>query len=310
MPSYSVYGMTLESSVELPELAPSTGTPARWRFSVVDALPEMQDAREVGAERIYDDVHARLYSHRDGRRVVVDDTGAFDLDRHRRILCQRTPTSWDDFVRAHLLGRVLATAMYDDGWLPLHGSAVATREGVVAFLAPKGFGKSSLALALARAGAPLMTDDTLPIEPRVPPRAWPGVHSVRARADALEALGIAPAGEPTRDGKVALLATHALPIATAPLPLSAIFLLSPSEDTDRPDVLVRTPYTATLAALAITPHVKVGAMLGAEATTTMLQRVATIANMVPVNQLSISRDLARLPEAATQLLEWYGGPAR
>jgi hypothetical protein len=302
--------MTLESSVELPELAPSTGTPARWRFSIVDTLPEMRDPREVGAERIYDEVHARLYTHRDGRRIVVDDTGAFDLDRRRRIQCQRTPTSWDDFLRGHLLGRVLATAMYDDGWLPLHGSAVATREGVIAFLAPKGFGKSSLALALAHAGAPLVTDDTLPIEPTVPPRAWPGVHSIRAREDALAALGVERLGETTRDGKVALRTSEGLPLATAPLPLAAIYLLSPSEDSARAEVVVRTPFSSTLAALAITPHVKVGAMLGAEATATMLERVATIANLVPVNQLSISRELARLPEAAAQLLEWYGGPAR
>jgi len=310
MPRYSVYGMCLESNVEFPELALDTGKPPRWKFAVVDSLQEMRDPKELGAERIYDEVHARLFQHRDGRRITVDDTGSFDIGRDGRISFEKKAGAWDDFVRAHLLGRVLATAMWDDGWLPLHASAVATREGVIAFLAPKGFGKSSLALALARAGAPLVTDDTLPIEPKMPARAWPGVHSVRANGDALAALGVSAAGALTREGKVSLRAIEGCTMATSPAPLAAIFLLSPSDDPLRPDVLMRTSYSPTLAALSVVPHVKIGAMLGASAAALMLERVATVVNMVPVHQLSITRDLARLPEAATQLLEWYGGPAK
>lgn len=310
MTTYSVYGMCLKSTVDFPELTPLNGVPARWKFSVVDALPPMRDPHELGAERIYDQVHARLFAHRDGRRITIDDTGSFEIARDGRISCERKPGSWDDFVRAHLLGRVLATAMWDDGWLPLHASAVATREGVVAFLAPKGFGKSSLAMALARAGAPLVTDDTLPIEPKVPARAWPGVQSVRANEDALIALGMTASGEPTREGKLAMHSVDGFRVATTPLPLAAIFLLAPSDDVDRESAVVRTPYSPTLAALSVVPHVKIGALLGAGATATMLERIATIANMVSVSQLSITRDLAQLPEAASQILEWYGGPAR
>lgn len=310
MQSYSVYGMCLKSSVDLPELTTVTGVPARWKFSLVDELPAMREPHELGAERIYGDVHARLFAHRDGRRITVDDTGSFEIGRDGRITCERKPSAWDDFVRAHLLGRVLATALWDDGWLPLHASAVATREGVIAFLAPKGFGKSSLALALARAGAPVVTDDTLPIEPKIPPRAWPGVHSMRANSDALAALGVTSSGEETREGKVALRSIDGCRMETSPLPLSAIFLLAPSDDVARSSVAVRTPFSPVLAALAVVPHVKIGAMLGAGATALMLERVATIANMVPVHQLSLVRDLARLPEAASVILGWYGGPAR
>jgi hypothetical protein len=65
-----------------------------------------------------------------------------------------------------------------------------------------------------------------------------------------------------------------------------------------------------LAAAALVAHVKIGRMLGAAAAASMLERAAIISRMVPVHQLIVTRDLNRLPEAASQLLAWYGGPAR
>lgn len=162
---YSVYGERLASDLPLPELDEIPAGPARWTASVATTLPPMEGAVELGAECIYGDVHARLIRHAHGHRIVVEDTGTFDLSEDRtRITIVPLTGAWDDFVRAHLMGRVLATALHLDGLLPLHGSAVATAEGVIGFLAPKGYGKSSLALALTTAGAWLVSDDTLAID--------------------------------------------------------------------------------------------------------------------------------------------------
>lgn len=308
MPRYAVFGSLLESTIDLPELTLGEGDAARWRFSLVDTLPVMRDVTELGNETIYEDVHARLFRHADGLRITVDDTGDFDIGAAGEIRAAARPGAWDDFIRAHLLGRVLATALYEDGWLPLHGSAVETREGVVAFLAPKGFGKSSLALALTQAGAPLVTDDTLPIEPTVPPRAWPGVHSIRVRNDSLTAVAIDEVGTPTREGKIALRGLRGLRTSTTPQPLAAIFLLAPTPVAERESVVSRTPFSPVLAAGAVVAHVKIGRMLGPAAAATMLARTAAIVNLVPVHQLSLTRDLERLPEAARAILDWYGGP--
>lgn len=309
MPTYSVYGSVLESTLEFPELTPTPSAAPRWRLSVVPELFEMYEAVSVGEELIYGECHARLYKHRDGYRIVVDDTGAFDIETGGHIIASPKDGAFPDFVRAHLLGRVLATALFHEGMLPMHGSAVHTREGVVAFLAPKFYGKSSMALAMVKAGAALVSDDLLPVEARTPPLAWPGIHSLRVRDDSVRAVGVEATGETTREGKVALHRNAGAMAPDTPLPLAAIFLLAPTTEPLGDDVVRRTPLSPVLAAAALVAHVKIGRMLGPTAAPLMLQRAATIASLVPVHQLVIARDLARLPEAAAQLLSWYGGPA-
>ena len=186
MNHYAIYGACLASDVPFPELRPAGGLRPKWVFETTSALEPARNAFELGAERIYDDVHARLYRHAAGHRIIVDDTGEYDLSPDgRRVRWQDRADAWPDFVRAHLMGRVLATSMFLDGLLPLHASAVAFDYRVVAFIAPKGYGKSSLALALTHGGARLVTDDTLPVELGPAMIAWPGVHAVRVPSDSL-----------------------------------------------------------------------------------------------------------------------------
>lgn len=310
MNRYSVYGACLETELEFPELPRGDGEP-KWRFTVTGTLPEVRDAQELGAERIYGHVHARLFSHRGGHRIVVDDTGTFDLATGgREVVWERRAESWPDFVRAHCIGRVLATAMFLDGWLPLHGSAVETAEGVIAFLAPKGFGKSSLALALTSAGARLVTDDTLPVEITGSGEclAWPGVHSVRLSEDALDALGVERPAMETRDHKRVVGPLAHREIMAAPAPLRAIYLLDPVLPGDG-RTAARVRLSETLGAIGVVAHVKIGRMLGSSAAAALLERSARVVSRVPVHRLETARDLALLPEVAREVLSWHGTPA-
>jgi hypothetical protein len=312
MPHYRVYGSLLDSDIEFPGLpaitVPESGA-ARWRMRRRDALQPMRDATALGSETLYQDVQARLFSHADGWRIVVDDTGAFDLTDDGEILAAPLPDAWDDFVRSHLLGRVLSASLYRDGWLSLHASAVSMREGVIGFLGPKGVGKSSLASALVAAGAPLVTDDTLPVQPGTPPMAWPGIHLLRLRPDAHAAVALDEPGTETREGKREIALRDDRLREEAPRPLAALFFLAPSNELDRSVVARRTPFSPALAAAALVGHVKGGQMLGSTAAAPLLARLAALVHLVPVNQLSLVRDLARLPEAVASILEWYGGAA-
>ncbi len=316
MHRYSVYGACLESAIGFPELRAATAEPTRWRFLEVDALPPMREPALLGDEPIYGNVHARLYAHGAGHRITVDDTGTFDLARDGTIRWERREGAWPDFVRAHCIGRVLATLMFLDGWLPLHGSAVAVADGVIAFLAPKGFGKSSLALALSGLGARLVTDDTLPVDDADPPRAWPGVLGLRLRDDALAALAVpgadtaAVAGELTREGKRVVAVPREERAPRGPLPLAALYLLDPTPALAGTALLSRTVLAPTPAALSVTAHVKIGRMLGAGAAPTMLARAARVARSVPVHRLTLSRDLAQLPDVAATIIGWHGGVGR
>ncbi len=305
MPLYSVYGNRLDTDVSFPELALADRGPARWRFRIDPELPPMHDAIERGSELIYGNVHARLFAHRRGLRVIIDDTGDFDIAPNGVIVAATKPEAWDDFVRNHLLGRVLAVAMFEAGWLPLHASAIETPEGVVAFLGPNSVGKSSLAVALTTLGATPVADDSLPIESGPPPRAWPGLPAVRVRDDVRAALHLPQDGIATHEGKTALLPPPEHRPPRAPKPLAGIYLVAPNEDLGREAVVLRTPFPPVLAAPAILAHVRAAAMLGPTAVPTILQRISPIVGVVPVHQLSITRDLARLTDAARQILSWY-----
>jgi hypothetical protein len=304
---YSVYGAILASALPLPELDEIPSGPARWTVDVATALPPMERAAELGADLIWGDVHARLFTHAGGYRIVVEDTGAFDLsaDRSHVTVVPKDGAS-PDFVRAHLTGRVLATLLHLDGLLPLHGSAVVTREGAIGFLAPKGFGKSSLALALAHAGAWLMSDDTLPILPDSA-EASPGVHGLRVHDDALEAVGVEGGSLRTREGKHVLRHIGAERVTARPRSLAALYLLAPVEpDGEGVDRVLLPP---SLAAISIVAHVKIGGMLGGAAAAELLARAARVAERVPVFQLRTPRDLASLSATAATLLEWHGLPS-
>lgn len=313
MPRYRVYGSLLESDFEFPGLlsvaAEDAAVPPRWRLQRHDALAPMRDARLLGADPLYRDVQARLYEHTDGWRVCVDDTGEFDLTADGHIVAAPRPDAWDDFVRSHLLGRVLATALFRDGWLPFHASAVSTREGVIAFLGPKGVGKSSLATAFVAAGAPLVTDDTLPVEPSTPPMAWPGIHLLRVKPDAREAVALDATGTETREGKREIAVTDERLREERARPLAALFLLAPITDDARSEAATSLPFSPALGAAALVPHVKGAQMLGRESAAPLLARLATLVHLVPVNRLSVVRDLQRLPDVVASVLERYGGPA-
>lgn len=305
---YSVYGACLATTEEFPELRPLASGEPRWTFVTTPRLEAMHDAVELGAELIYGSNHARLFRHAAGYRITVDDTGVFDLSADlRSIRWQHKEDPWPDFVRAHLIGRVLATALFVDGWLPLHGSAVAFPDGVVAFLAPKGFGKSSLAYALTAHGATLVTDDTLAVELGDVPYAWPGVHSLRIRGDSLTAMGEDRRGPQTREGKTLIADLDESRLAHARAPLRALYLLAPVAG-GTPDVPARQQLPTVAAAAAAVGHVKIAGMLGVAASQALLDRCAVVARSVPVYSLAMPRDLAALPGAAARIASWHSTP--
>ena len=304
---YAAFGHGLASTIPFPELREAPGSPVRWRFSATPALPEALNERVIGREVIYAAVEARLSVHDGGHRIEVDDTGRFDIANDgRHIRWETRESAWPDFVRAHLLGRVLATTLYLDGLLPLHASAVAARDGVVAFLAPKGFGKSSLALAAVQVGARLVTDDTLPVMPGAPVQAWPGIQSLRVHDDVVHALRVDAPGEGTREGKRVIASLDRGQLVDAPEPLAAIYLLAPVADGD-PAPVAYEALPTPIAAMGIVSHVKIARMLGPAASATMLERAAAIARTVPVRLLHTPRDLTRLDDVALTVLRWHGG---
>src|SRR3954468_18852709 len=163
MPRYGVFGFTIESTIAFPELEQvGASDNVDWRLRAAQEPCAGPTGTSLGIDCVYGDVHVRTYATETTLRIAFDDTGLFDVrPSHREIVWYPGPLPTEAAVRADVLGRVVALAAHADGYLTLHASAVSIAGRAVAVVGPKHAGKSTLALALVRNGARLITDDTL-----------------------------------------------------------------------------------------------------------------------------------------------------
>ncbi|MBA4156693.1 MAG: hypothetical protein H0X65_04365 [Gemmatimonadetes bacterium] len=293
------------SELELPEASCAVHDPPDWTLHLASGSPPIYELRALG-ESLTETGPVRLFQHAGGYRLTYPDTGSYDISADgTQIAWYSVPGAPLDLVRADILGPVLALALHVAGVLCLHGSAVALGRSGVAFLGPKGHGKSTLAMALTTAGAALITDDTLAVDLRPRIMARPGVHSIRLWWDSAERLGRnGPPDTPPDGTKVGVTNLPEHLRMAEPMPLQAIYLLEPVHT--RGDAAVhRTRLRGVTAALSLIAHSKLGLLLGEQAAAPLLQGAVALAKAVPVHQLAVVHDFDRLPEVIEQLLDWH-----
>jgi hypothetical protein len=195
--------------------------------------------------------------------------------------------------------------MHAMGYLSLHASAVAIDGRAVAFLAPKGFGKSTLAVALAMRGARLITDDSLPVFPHVRPTVTEGIRRARLCTDAAERL-LGRRGYPARgaDDKHVIGGLSDAQLWKGDAPLAVLYLLSSRGPAGSRTVVSRDQLPRRLSVIAVTRQTKVGALLGKAEAGTILDRVVSVVRAIPVYELRIRRDFACLHDVTEQLGSW------
>ncbi|MCA9736008.1 MAG: hypothetical protein R3E98_20225 [Gemmatimonadota bacterium] len=309
-PARLVFGGVLQSDLDFPELPPApAGAAPHWVLTTrTDTPPERVGARTLGADEVDQGVQVSLLGDEHGFRLSYSDTGTFDIaERGSRITWYPGPEAKPETARVDILGRVLAVALHARGDLTLHASAVAFGRGAIGFIAPKHHGKSTTALALVRSGARLVTDDTLGVTMDEDPLAIPGVHAVRLWNDSAELVGPADAAVDGSGpgGKLLLsdLPSDCLMIETTPL--RALYLLAPVQAGEGVPAVERVALQSFDATLALLTQTKIGALLGGAEAGTVLDRVARIADKVPVYRLHVARDFARLDELVDTLRAWH-----
>jgi hypothetical protein len=312
MHRYSVYGKCLVSEVELPQLNPAdASTRPGWALRVEEGREApMREPIELG-EEVIGEITIRLFRHQDGFRVDHQDTGCFDVSADGREICwYRRPDVDRDILCADVTGRVLATALHPEGRLVLHGSAVVLPDGGATFLAPKGFGKSTIAMALVAAGARLASDDTAILELGEPVIGWPGLGSLRLWQRTAEALGVENwVSDVGAGGKLIIGDLAREKVVAEPFVQSAIYVLSPfSEGSEDRPAVERVRMNPVASVLSLVPHTTLGSLLGhGPEAPVVLRLAADVARRVPVYSLQIARDLGRLSEVVEQIFAWHGG---
>lgn len=308
MHRYSLYGLNLASELEFPQLQSSNGNErADWTLRVRESPAQLTDAVLLGEERIQH-IGNRLWRHSEGYRMEYDDTGMFDVSADGHDLYWFGSADVDADLRfVDFSGRVLAIALHLMGKLTLHGSAAVLGDQGIAFLAPKGSGKSTIAMSLAAAGGRLASDDMVTLEPGEPVEAWPGPASLRLWRHTADALGLDYLTQTIGAGaKQTLSQLPSEMVMSDPFRLSAIYILTPVTGEGSDPAVERILLDPMSAALALVPNNKIGSLFDATDSAIVLKRIASITKTVPVYQLRVLRDFARLTEVVEQMFVWHG----
>lgn len=197
MYTYAAYGLTIESTFELPELP---------------TQPEVIGEPDVVFRRGDVEPVEQSVDPTDGRRVTADESecrltydafGSFRVTDGRRVVYD--PKSPDvvgtKVVRRLFENEMLGVALHQRGRLVLHASAVAVNGQAAIFLGPRGVGKSTTAAAFHQAGYPILEDDIVSIRfDEETPIVDPGIPEMRLEPDAVDGLRIEGTESHSQDG--------------------------------------------------------------------------------------------------------------
>jgi hypothetical protein len=249
MPLFSVCNLTVESSEEFPELGPSpreraellfqictepTLPAGEWRWFHHWELPSGEVWLEIGKRR-----GEYLLRFPDLADFVISEAG-------EQVRCLPVSDTPPNTLRHLFLDQVLPLVLSLHGSTVLHASAVDGPHGAIAFAGGSGCGKSTLAAGLCARGFPLLTDDCLVLrEEGGGLRAIPSYPGLRLWEDSLAGLrwdGAELEAVSHYSEKKRLVAGNgALAVATDPVPLARLYLLSPPPDQPQSEPLAIAP---------------------------------------------------------------------
>ena len=131
----------------------------------------------------------------DGFRFTTPGGIGFHYRLGQQVIAQVAGPEQEAELPLYMWGTVFGAVAWLNGMAALHASALAFGGEAIAFTAPSGGGKSTLAAMLAKWGMPLVCDDTLVLAPSsAGPLAIPDAKPFKLWADTLELTGMAATG--------------------------------------------------------------------------------------------------------------------
>lgn len=242
----------------------------------------------------------------DGWVLRVHGLCDFEIDaRTVSVLCRPTTQCRPDLASVLVGGLLVATILMLRGGFVLHGSAVDTPAGAIAFVGPTGTGKSTLAALCCASGARLIADDVLSTKIDATSVTVHGRSpEIRLRAGALSIADDMNAGFPRRttvDGRLAIEPTSSSREATR---LRAILLPRPNRELSTPR-LVRL--SVTRAAFELARNTRV-AVVEPQLLSQQFDQAVRLVSLVGVYEAHVPWGPPFLPGIAEALLS-LGDPA-
>lgn len=232
---YSLHGWTVDSLTELAAPA-GKGQPDL----IIRPMTQPTPAGQLVLHR--DVPGAEAWAWRDGDRLTVRVGGRwwFVSDRAARTLHWWFEPGSEPLGEIVLEGLGLAIALEHAAHVVLHASAVVVGEAAVGLVGPSGRGKSTTAGPLATAGAVLLADDLLRLDPPcLGQPLWTapnGSPRLRLRPNAAGLAPLLPPGTltATADDR---LSWQAPPAAPSRHPVAALLLPRPAQTATTASVL-------------------------------------------------------------------------
>ena len=134
-----------------------------------------------------------VFQHSLERSLIrIENVADFEVTVGRQIRVWPAERSTLKDIEIYLFGPVWATLCHQRRILPLHASAIVTRDGITAFAGHSGVGKSFLAASMSSRGCRLVTDDILPISlnQNSVPGAWPYLRRLKLKSDSISAFAL------------------------------------------------------------------------------------------------------------------------
>jgi hypothetical protein len=309
---FRIFGGTLRSDLDFPTLPPAPVEDATtWTLDVASTpAPDYASAPSC-VEQLGESLSVSVSRTTTGLRVAYSDNGAYDLRADGRTITWYRSADADEVnARLDIVGTLLPFALHLTDRLVLHGSSVAFDGGAVAFLAPSGFGKSTLAMSLTGAGARFLSDDAVPVRIAGSSAiAAPGVPSPRFREDSFARFSdLLPSDAVPSSGKLTMRERLGDDlIETRERPLAALYVLRPVAP-DAGACAARSAMSPIAATMELVRNAKLAKLLWGEESERLLRLVSEVSRRVPVYSLDVPRDLDLLPEVVDRLLEWHAVP--
>lgn len=189
---YTVFGLTVESEIELPGLIASQDMP-----EVHIVFGKVPEHLELIVEK------TQWFEVAPGRLLLrVDRIARYYVEDGEYIVIEPHQNAQAEDIPVFLLDTVFAALLQQRGFLALHGSAVAVDGKAVVLLGASSVGKTTLALALHDRGCPLLADEVCAVGMRNGKAVvFPGVPQLNVWEDTLLAAGKDVSGyRPIRQG--------------------------------------------------------------------------------------------------------------
>ncbi len=295
---YELYGFSLRSVLELPEL-PVASPPAGGSIDVELELTEPGLLGTFAPDpEDSDPLAQRIEMHADGCDIIWVGDARVRVTAGRRIRVDAREGVEIEALRAALLGPVWGILLAQRGILPLHASSVDIAGEGVAFAGASGQGKSTMAAALLERGHSLISDDISAIVwDDDGPSILPAFPQQKLEPESLAALGrSAEHLAPVHSRESKRLRPVGGRFTRERRPFRALIVLA---DADSESLQRLGPQAAFLELVRNTYRLEmVQDVLGRVA---HMQAIARLVESVPVLRLERPRRLERLSELALRI---------